>query len=290
MRLAFLLISLVFLLFFLAPKALAQTAEKLTLAILFEEEESLKFSPTLNKNLSELNFQVQEKHLTETISKNLLSPNRINLSCQDARNLGQALGTEVFLVVKSKLVERAEVGATLYGECYLALAFVSSRSGQLILFDFIETKESTLIQAAQIANKQLAEYLPNYSKEISAFLANELKPPSFDPIDLEAIEIPDTNSPLNERFDQPEFLKRSQPIYSEKARKMAVSASVELEVVLRKDSTIGNIKILHWAGFDLEQAAIAAIKQLQFEPALLDGEPISCRAVIRYNFNYNKAK
>ncbi len=290
MRLAFLLISLVFILFFLAPKALAQTAEKLTLAILFEDEESLKFSPTLNKNLSDLNFQVQEKHLTETISKNLLSPNRINLSCQDARNLGQALGTEVFLVVKSKLVERAEVGATLYGECYLALAFVSSRSGQLILFDFIETKESTLIQAAQIASKQLAENLPNYGKEISAFLANELKPPSFDPIDLEAIEIPDTNSPLNERFDQPEFLKRSQPIYSEKARKMAVSASVELEVVLRKDSTIGNIKILHWAGFDLEQAAITAIKQLQFEPALLDGEPISCRAVIRYNFNYNKAK
>ncbi|MFY9221443.1 MAG: hypothetical protein WAQ98_02170, partial [Blastocatellia bacterium] len=245
MRLAFLLISLVFLLFFLAPKALAQTAEKLTLAILFEDEESLKFSPTLNKNLSELNFQVQEKNLTETISKNLLSPNRMNLSCQDARNLGQALGIEVFLVVKSKLVERAEVGATLYGECYLALAFVSSRSGQLILFDFIETKESTLIQAAQIANKQLTENLPNYSKDISAFLSNELKPPSFDPIDLEAIEIPDTNSPLNERFDQPEFLKRTQPIYSEKARKMAVSASIELEVVLRKDSTIGNIKILH---------------------------------------------
>lgn len=290
MRLAFLLISLVFPLFFLAPKALAQTAEKLTLAILFEDEESLKFSPTLNKNLSDLNFQPQEKHLTETISKNLLFANRMNLSCQDARNLGQALGTEVFLVVKSKLVERAEVGATLYGECYLALAFVSSRSGQLILFDFIETKESTLIQAAQIASKQLVENLPNYGKEISVFLANELKTPSLDPIDLEAIEIPDTSSPLNERFDQPEFLKRSQPIYSEQARKMAVSASVELEVVLRKDATIGNIKILHWAGFDLEKAAITAIKQLQFEPALLDGEPISCLAVIRYNFNYNKAK
>jgi len=290
MRLAFLLVSLALLLFFIAPKTLAQTTEKLTLAVLFEDEESLKFSATLNKNLSDLNFQVQEKSLTETISKNLASSNHINLSCQDARNLGQALGAEVFLVVKSKLVERAEVGATLYGEAYLALAFVSSRSGQLILFDFIETKEPTLIQATQTANKQLAENLPAYSKEISAFLANELKPPSLDPMDLEAIEIPAVGSPLNERFDQPEFLKRSQPIYSEKARKMAISASVELEIVLRKDSTIGNIKILHWAGFDLEQAAIIAIKQLEFEPALLDGEPVSCRAVIRYNFNYNKAK
>jgi TonB family protein len=65
-----------------------------------------------------------------------------------------------------------------------------------------------------------------------------------------------------------------------------VSAIVELEVVLRKDGTIGNIEITHWGGFGLDESAIEAVKGLKFMPATLDNQLVSCRAVLRYNFNY----
>lgn len=269
-----------------SPSSKAQTAEeKTSLAIIFEDTESESIFPKLAKILSQNNFSLQEESLTKTVRKNLKFPNQLNLSTKEARNLGQALGVDVFLILKSKIVERAEVGAILYGEGSLAVAFVSSKSGKLILFDFVETRQTNLTLASENLAKELINKIPSYTKEVSKTLAEQLNPPSLDPQDFEAIDIPSEGSQLAKNFDLPEFTSRKQPSYTENARKMGISAVVELEVVLRKDGKVGNIEVIHWAGFGLDESAIAAVKELKFEPALLDGQAISCRALIRYNFN-----
>ncbi len=277
-----------FLLLFSVSQAFAQNikSENLTLALLPQDPESQSFSPNLVKALEKEGFSLQEKTLTETISKNLKFSNPMNLTLNEARNLGQALGVDGFVIVRSTLTERADVGASLYGDCYLAIAFISTKSGKLSLFDFIEIKEPSIKQAFEVAIKKLLNQIPSYTEQFLISLNNQLSPPKLEQIDIDAIEIPAEGSALSKRFKLPKFLSRKQPVYTENARKMMVSAIVELEVVLRKDGTIGNIEITHWGGFGLDESAIEAVKGLKFMPATLDNQLVSCRAVLRYNFNY----
>lgn len=269
----------------------AQTRQENTsVAILFENPESEFLSTKLTKTLSQSGFNIQEQSLTKTISKKINLANQMNLSTKEARNLGQALGVDVFLILRSKIVERAEVGASLYGEGFLALAFVSSRTGNLILFDFLEAQQQNIALTSENITKQLIDKLPTYTEQILSTLNNQLILPTLDPQDIEAIEIPAEDSALAESFDLPEFTARKQPIYTENARKMAISAIVELEVVLRKDGKVGKIDVVHWAGFGLDESAIIAAKELKFKPALLEDQVISCRALIRYNFNFKNPK
>lgn len=286
MKFLFYFLLLLFCIIFSNFSIKAQTIEeKTSLAILVEDAETQSMFPELNKTISQNDFIVQEESLTQTIRKKLTFPNQLNLSTKEARNLGQALGVDVFLILKSKIVERAEVGATLYGEGSLAIFFVSSKSGKLMLFDFLETKQTNLALAKENIAKELINKIPFYTKEISDILTKQLAPLNLDPQDLEAIDIPSEGSTLAKNFDLPEFISRKQPTYTENARKMSVSAVVELEVILRKDGKIGTIEVIHWAGFGLDESAITAVKELKFEPGLLDGQAISCRALIRYNFN-----
>ncbi|KAF0250128.1 MAG: TonB family C-terminal domain-containing protein [bacterium] len=282
---------LLFLLCLTASSATLQAqTENTTIAILFEDPQSELLAPKLIKALSQAGFTTQEQSLTKTINQNLKFPNRMNLSTREASNLGQALGVDVFLILRSKIVERADVGASLYGEGYLAIAFVNSRSGKLILFDFIETQQSNTTLASETIAKQLIEQLPSYTQQVLSIVNKQFTPLSLDPQDAEAMEIPAEGSALAEAFDLPEFTARKQPIYTENARKMAVSAIVALEVVLRKDGKVGNIEVVHWAGFGLDESAIMAAKELRFEPALLEDKAVSCRALIRYNFNFRNQK
>lgn len=262
-----------------------QQKENISFAILTEDAESEFLSSKVAKIFSENGFALQQETLTKTVIKTLDFPNKINLSRKEARNLGQALGVETFLVIKSKLLERAEVGASLYGEGYLALFFVNSKNGNLLLFDFIEAKEPTLELTKETLVKELKNKIPSYTKQVSKILDDQLNPVQLDQQDIEAIEIPSENSNLAKDFAFPEFTSRKQPTYTENARKMAVSAIVELEIVLRKDGKVGNIEVTRWAGFGLDESAIAAAKELKFKPALLEKNPINCRALIRYNFN-----
>jgi TonB family protein len=55
-------------------------------------------------------------------------------------------------------------------------------------------------------------------------------------------------------------------------------------VVLRSSGEVGEAEITRWAGYGLEDSALRAIRQLKFNPASRNGQPISVRAMIRYNF------
>jgi hypothetical protein len=63
-----------------------------------------------------------------------------------------------------------------------------------------------------------------------------------------------------------------------------ITATVEAMVVFRSNSEVGAIEITRWAGFGLDESSERAIRQLKFKPATRDGNPISVRAMIRYNF------
>jgi outer membrane biosynthesis protein TonB len=41
---------------------------------------------------------------------------------------------------------------------------------------------------------------------------------------------------------------------------------------------------VRWAGYGLNEAVIATVRQLHFRPALRDGQPVPIRVLLRYNF------
>ncbi len=66
------------------------------------------------------------------------------------------------------------------------------------------------------------------------------------------------------------------PLYPEPARKAKLTGRVILEAVVLKDGTVSNIKVLRTPrpGMGFEEAAIDAVKQWRFRPALRNGEAV----------------
>ncbi len=97
-------------------------------------------------------------------------------------------------------------------------------------------------------------------------------------------DLPEEGSPKVNGFKPPEFLNRVKPEYNSEAEQADITATVEAMVVFRSTGEVGEIEIVRWAGFGLDQSSERAIRQLKFKPATRDGKPISVRALIRYNF------
>jgi TonB family protein len=69
---------------------------------------------------------------------------------------------------------------------------------------------------------------------------------------------------------------RVQPKYPDKARKAKISGQVTLQVVVKKDGSVGDIQILGSPGskFGFDEAAVAAVKQWRFKPGMQNGKPV----------------
>ena len=90
----------------------------------------------------------------------------------------------------------------------------------------------------------------------------------------------------------PELITSSkvQPTYPKIARKGKVSGQVILQVVVRKDGTVGDIQVMRSPGskFGFDEAAIAAVKQWRYEPALDKGEPVDVYFTVAVDFVFNR--
>lgn len=74
--------------------------------------------------------------------------------------------------------------------------------------------------------------------------------------------------------DPPRLLKEVRADYTDDARRANVSGEVVLEIVVRRDGTVGDVKILRRLGSGLDQRAIDAVRQWRFAPARLKGTPV----------------
>lgn len=80
---------------------------------------------------------------------------------------------------------------------------------------------------------------------------------------------------------------RALPKYPDLARRAGLQASVILMITIERDGTVGEVQVLRgpdqrW-GFDL--AAIEAVKQWRYHPALLSGRPVAVYAQVMVEFS-----
>lgn len=82
----------------------------------------------------------------------------------------------------------------------------------------------------------------------------------------------------------PRPVSSSEAVYPEKALAERREARVELLVTVREDGSVGDVEVAVSGGADFDEAALAAIRAWQFEPARRDGEVVESRIRVPFQF------
>ena len=81
------------------------------------------------------------------------------------------------------------------------------------------------------------------------------------------------------------ILRKSEPQYTEQARKNHTSGFVLLQIVLKGSGEVGEIKVIRDLPDGLTEECIKAAREIKFEPALKDGNAVSQYLRMQYTFN-----
>ncbi len=84
--------------------------------------------------------------------------------------------------------------------------------------------------------------------------------------------------------EPPRLLKEVRADYTDQARRDNVTGEVVLEIVVRRDGTVGDIRVLRRLGSGLEQKAIDAVRQWRFAPAKMKGVPVDVIVEVSVEF------
>ena len=82
----------------------------------------------------------------------------------------------------------------------------------------------------------------------------------------------------------PSLLREVKPDYTEDARRRGISGDVELEIVVRSDGTVGDVRLQRGLGAGLDQRAIDAVRQWRFSPARRQGVPVDVLVEVAVEF------
>ena len=84
--------------------------------------------------------------------------------------------------------------------------------------------------------------------------------------------------------EPPRLLREVRADYTDEARRANVSGEVVLEIVVRRDGNVGDVRILQRLGSGLDQRAIEAVRQWRFAPARLKGTPVDVIVEVAVEF------
>ena len=82
----------------------------------------------------------------------------------------------------------------------------------------------------------------------------------------------------------PKLKKFVEAVYPEDKQKAGIGARVVLAIDVEDSGRVGNVEVVTSAGADFDVAAVAAVRQFEFEPAILDGTPVPVKIQYAYKF------
>jgi TonB family protein len=101
---------------------------------------------------------------------------------------------------------------------------------------------------------------------------------------LSAVALLLAQEPSRSNVSPPVVLSKTEPDYTEEARRARVNASVTLKLIVRPDGNASDIRVIRAAGFGLDENAIECVRTWQFAPGTKDGKALSVAATIEVNF------
>lgn len=85
-------------------------------------------------------------------------------------------------------------------------------------------------------------------------------------------------------IEPPTLLREVKPLYTEEARRRSVEGNVMLEIVVRRDGSVGDVHVTRSLGAGLEQRAIDAVRQWRFGPARRQGVAVDVIVEVSVGF------
>ncbi len=82
----------------------------------------------------------------------------------------------------------------------------------------------------------------------------------------------------------PRFLRKVMPSYPLFAKKQEKEGTVLLRVTINERGRVVEVEILKKAGFGFDEEAIKAIRESTFVPAVREGRPLTCKALLPIRF------
>jgi len=82
----------------------------------------------------------------------------------------------------------------------------------------------------------------------------------------------------------PMVLSKTEPEYSEEARKAKYQGTVVLMIIVDEKGMPQNIRVVRPLGLGLDEKAIEAVQKWRFRPAMKDGHPVKVEATVEVNF------
>ncbi len=212
----------------------------------------------------------------------------LNLTVEEARDLGSAIGCDFYFIGDAQTWRRAPSTGPAYYDSYASIFLVSARTGRLVFWerplvkaDTPQQAEGALLQLLRSADKQnryVLEIRRALEDEREARVAAVQTPPPV--IEVMRDEAEDSGQAVR----APRPYRRVKPPYPQSAAIAEAEAVVDVLVDVDAGGEISRIEIARWAGYGLDQSVIDTVKQMHFFPAMRDGKPIPMRVLLRYNF------
>lgn len=99
-----------------------------------------------------------------------------------------------------------------------------------------------------------------------------------------AVEDPPVSVSKDPEVTPPRLTYKKEPVYTEAARNARIAGAVLLSLVVNETGTAESIRVQRSLDAGLDQAAIDAVSQWQFEPARKKGQAVAAAATVEVNF------
>lgn len=214
----------------------------------------------------------------------------LNLTLAGARDLGGAIGCDLYFTGEAQTLRRTSSARADYFESYAALFLVSANTGRLILWEGLSVEAATPAEAEKSLLVELRARATRYGETISGARAAETHARQQRQLARESSaagafeDAPEEGSPAAANFRAPQPYRSLRPSYPETAARVAAAATVDALVEVDAAGEVKDIEIVRWAGYGLNEAVIATVRQLHFRPATRDGRAVPVRVLLRYNF------
>jgi TonB family protein len=214
----------------------------------------------------------------------------LNMTLQEARDLGGALGCDFFLTGDAQTLRRSPSTGAVYYEAYASVFIVSTRTGRLILWDRPSLEAASPDEAEKSLLDELALRAARYRDAIIKAEATErneraqilARSSISTPVIEDAPDDEEAAARAGLRLPHP--FRRLRPAYPETAARAEAVATVDVQLEIDEKGEVLRAEIIRWAGFGLDEAALGTVRQLHFRPAMRGGVPLPIRILLRYNF------
>lgn len=85
-------------------------------------------------------------------------------------------------------------------------------------------------------------------------------------------------------IEPPRLLREVRPDYTDEARRRGLEGEVLMEIVVRRDGSVGDVRIVRGLGHGLDERAVTAVRQWRFEPAARGGVSVDVLVEVAMEF------